>query len=105
MTAGRRFPWLVYAGIGGLLLVLTFFPVASVIFAGTIANANGCALDEGSIHPCLVMGADWGEALYGFGVLGWLMLVTLPLGGAALLVWLVILLIHRWVWGRQQGTP
>ena len=30
---------------------------------------------------------------------------ALLLGGAALLVWLVILLIHRWVWGRQQGTP
>jgi hypothetical protein len=105
VTPDRRFPWRVYIVLGVLLLVLTLLPLLSVLFASAVASAHGCALDEGSIHPCLVMGSDWGEALYGFGVLGWLMLVTLPLGGSALLVWLLILLIHRWVWRRQQGTP
>jgi hypothetical protein len=101
----RRFPWAVYWLVFAILVVLTIWPVISVLVASSIAEANGCALDEGSVHPCLVTGADWGEALYAMGVLGWLMLATLPLGGGALLVWLIILLIHRIAWRRRKTMP
>lgn len=104
MSRASRFPWRVYIIIGLLLLLATIFPLLSVIFASTVANTHGCILNEADIHPCIVLGADWGGALYGFGVLGWLMLATLPLGSVALLAWLIIMLIHRWVWGRQQGA-
>ena len=83
-----------------LLLILgwTVWPVASIMMAGAVANANGCQLDEGSIHPCIVNGIDRGEQLYSMGVMGWFMLVTIPTGlialatyGAVLLiVWLVV---------------
>jgi hypothetical protein len=98
----RRFPWAVYWLVFAILVVLTIWPVISVLAASSIAEANGCALDEGSVHACLVNGADWGEALYAMGVLGWLMLATLPLGGGALLVWLIILIIHRIAWRRRK---
>jgi hypothetical protein len=102
---GSRFPWLVYSLVLVAILVLSLWPVASVLFAYGVADANGCVLNEGSAHPCLVFGADWGNALYGFGVMGWFMLATLPLGGGALIVWLIVLLIHRIAWGRAQSGP
>jgi hypothetical protein len=80
-----------------LILAWTIWPVALVVLAGNIASANGCQLDEGSVHPCIVNGRDMGEQLYGMGVMGWFMLVTIPTGllalatyGATLfVVWLV----------------
>ena len=45
---------------------------------------------------------DVGGLLYFTGVMGWFMLATIPLGGGALIVWLVILIIHRIAWGRMQ---
>ena len=99
---GQRFPWLTYWVIWAVILVLTLLPLASVLTAASIAQANGCALDEGSVHPCMVGGSDWGETLYGMGVMGWLMLVSFPAGGGAFIVWLIILIIHRIAWSKRQ---
>ena len=74
-----------------------------VVACGWIANAYGCKVDEGSVHPCIIGGVDRGELLYSMGVLGWLMLVTLPVGGLAFLVWLAILIAHRLRW--KNRTP
>lgn len=78
-----------------LLLILGWmlWPVASIMMAGSIANANDCQLDEGSIHPCIVNGTDMGEQLYSMGMMGWFMLVTIPTGLIALAVYGVILLV------------
>ena len=99
---GQRFPWLTYWFIWAVILVFTLLPLASVLTAASIAQANGCALDEGSVHPCMVGGSDWGETLYGMGVMGWLMLVSILAGGGAFIVWLIILIIHRIAWGKRQ---
>lgn len=99
----RRFPWLVYWIVLALIVLLAALPLLSALGAGAIASANGCALDEGSVHPCIIGGADWGEALYGFGVLGWLMLASLPLGAVALVLWLIVLLLHRARFGRRPA--
>lgn len=77
-------------------------PVGSVLIAGTVANTFGCKVDEGSVHPCLIGGKDYGQLLYTLGVLGWLMLVTLPIGLLALLVWSAILLIHYRTWRKRD---
>jgi hypothetical protein len=98
----RRFPWPIYVVGFVLLLAITLAPVISVVFASVIANANGCVVDEGSVHPCLIAGSDWGETLYTLGVLGWLMLVTLPVGSVALLVLAVVLLVHRTTWRHRD---
>jgi hypothetical protein len=98
----RRFPWLVYWIVLALIVLLAVLPLLSALGAGAVASANGCALDEGSVHPCIIGGADWGEALYSFGVLGWLMLASLPLGVVALIVWLIVLLVHRAGFNRRR---
>jgi hypothetical protein len=101
-TDRRRFPSLAYGLILAAILLLTLLPVISVVVASTIAGVNGCALDEGGMHACLVAGQDLGELLYTLFVLGWLMLASLPLGGIAVIVWLVILIIHHTAWARTN---
>ncbi|MDB5561933.1 MAG: hypothetical protein JWN11_1351 [Hyphomicrobiales bacterium] len=101
-TDRRRFPSLAYGLILAAILLLALLPLISVLVASSIAEANGCPLDEGSVHACLVAGHDLGELLYTLGVLGWLMLASLPLGGIGVIVWLVILIIHHAAWARSN---
>ena len=105
-VAKRRFPWWVYWIVLAVILVVALAPLISVIIAGSIAEANGCALDEGSVHACIVGGNDMGSTLYAMGVMGWFMIATIPLGAGAVLVWVVVLIAHRLYWGRKtEGTP
>ena len=79
-------------------LLFGLLPVFSVIIASVIANITGCDLDEGSIHACMVMGADLGPTLYTMFVLGWLGLLTLPiaaLGALGLLILGIISLFQK----------
>lgn len=88
-----------------LILVWIVWPMVLVGVAGSIASANGCQLDEGSVHPCIVNGRDMGEQLYGMGVMGWFMLVTIPTGLLALAIYCAVLLL---VWlvrrARRRGA-
>jgi hypothetical protein len=105
-ATGRRFPWAIYWIALFLILAVMLAPLASVVVAGSIANAHGCRVDEGSVHPCVINGKDYGHTLYTLGVMGWLMLVTLPAGVVASLAWLIILLLHRSRWRiRHLGAP
>jgi len=78
-------------GILGLVVIVVFTtaPLISAGIAGSIASANDCRLDEGSIHTCVVNGRDLGSTLYSMGVFGWFMLATIPIGLVVLLVYLV----------------
>lgn len=96
----KKFPWIIYLLVLALILVFTLAPIGSVVACGWIANAHGCRVDEGSVHPCVINGVDRGQLLYTLGMMGWFMLVTLPAGGLALLVWIVILILHRLRWKR-----
>ena len=52
--------------IWALALILLFgaFPLLTLVSAVLFASAFGCQLDEGSIHPCIVLGHDSGGLLY-----------------------------------------
>ena len=101
---GKKFPWIIYLLALVLILAFMFAPIGSVVACGWIANAHGCKVDEGSVHPCIINGVDRGELLYQLGVLGWLMLVTLPVGAFAIAGWLVTLILHRSRW-RKKRVP
>ena len=105
MTWPRRFPWGAYLVALVVIVLFAAAPVLSVYFTYLVADAHGCTVNEASIHPCLVMGGDWGGLLYFTGMMGWFMLATIPLGGGALIVWFVILLIHYFAWRRGQKAP
>lgn len=83
-------PVRVMGGLLGAILLVALSPVLSVIVAGGIANFGGCVLNEGNVHPCVIGGVDLGETIYTMFVLGWLMLVTLPMGALALLIWIIV---------------
>ncbi|CDP52231.1 hypothetical protein [Devosia sp. DBB001] len=105
--APKKFPWAIYWLILAAILLFALWPVFSVTFVSLVADANGCRVDEGSVHPCMVLGSDWGELLYGMGVMGWFMLATIPIGIFALGGWLVALIAHRIAWrrnARRQGS-
>ena len=72
-----------------------------------IANAYGCKVDEGSVHPCIIYGQDYGHLLYSLGVMGWFMLVTIPAGLIAFVSWLIFLILHRVAWRKRvsAGIP
>lgn len=72
-------------------LILSISPALSALWAAWFAERHGCILHEGFANPCIVDGADWGEALYSAFVLGWLMLATLPV--AAFLAMVLVTLI------------
>jgi hypothetical protein len=101
--------WLLFhAVVVVIILLVAFSPLISVVIAGSIANAHGCTLDEGSVHPCIVNGTDMGETLYTMGVMGWLMLATIPIGlvvvGVYLVLVLVIYLVRRYRAQNRAGV-
>jgi len=103
----KRFPWLWYFLALFVILAFAFAPIGSVMLCGAIANAYACKVDEGSVHPCIINGHDYGHLLYTLGVLGWLMLVTLPVGLFAFVVWLIVVMLHRERWRKRvsAGVP
>ncbi len=82
----------------GVIALAAGWPIVSVVIAGTIAWVNGCTLHEGFVNPCVVNGKDIGETLYTMGVMGLLMMATIPLGILASMAWTV-----AWViWGAMK---
>ncbi len=103
----ERFPWIWYLLALFVIFGFAFAPIGSVMLCAAITNAYGCKVDEGSMHPCIINGQDYGQLLYTLGVLGWLMLVTLSAGLFAFVVWLIILILHRQSWRKRvsAGVP
>jgi hypothetical protein len=104
LPARKRFPWIIYWIFLVLIILFALAPVGSVVACTWIANAHGCHVDEGSVHPCIVNGHDYGQLLYTLGVLGWLMLVTIPGGLFGFVTWLIILILHREKWRKRVAV-
>jgi hypothetical protein len=97
----KRFPWILYWIVLALIVLFALAPIGSVVTCAWIANAHGCQVDEGSVHPCIINGQDYGQLLYTLGVLGWLMLVSIPGGLFAFVTWLIVLILHRASWRKR----
>ncbi len=100
-----RLRWIVMAIVLVVILCVIAAPIISVVIAGSIADAHGCVLNEGSINPCIVDGKDMGQTLYTMGMMGWLMIATIPAGGVALIIWLVVLVIMLANRRRRAAPP
>ena len=109
MTAksNQRFPWIWYLLALFVIMAFAFAPIGSVMLCALIANTHGCKVDEGSVHPCIINGHDYGELLYSLGVMGWFMLVTIPGGLVAFVSWLILLILRRAAWQKRfaAGVP
>src|ERR1700750_1419707 len=91
----KGFPWLCYMLALLVIAAFAFAPIGSVMLCAAIANAYGCKVDEGSVHPCIINGHDYGWPLYSLGVMGWVMLLTISGGPVAVVRWLISLLLHH----------
>src|SRR5437667_10957705 len=100
----KPFPCIFYWHVFSIIVLFPFAPIESVMPCAWIAKSHGCKEDEGSVHPCVINGKDYGQLLYTLGVLGWLMLITLPAGAIAFVSWLVVLIIHRTNWRRRTAS-
>ncbi|WP_198174080.1 hypothetical protein [Mesorhizobium xinjiangense] len=77
------------------IIVLAVLPLISVFAADFVAQWNGCTLNEGQVHPCVIAGADRGELLYTMFVMGWLSLLTVPAGFGVLMIWATVTVVTR----------
>lgn len=93
----KRWVWVIHLVVVLVIAAIGIGPWISVAIAGTIAEANGCRLDESGAHPCIVNGEDMGETLYGMGMMGWIGIATCPIalillvgyGLVVLILWLI----------------
>src|SRR5690242_21706197 len=91
-STGRKiFVWLL-----SITTLVSLAPVISVVVAGLLADHFGCHVDEGSVHPCPAFGTDIGDMLYFLGVMGWLMLLTIPVLIFAMIGWIVLFVSRFW---------
>ena len=74
------------------------FPLLVALTAGLIARLNGCTLNEGNPHPCVICGKDIGETLYSIGVMAWLSVITLPFGCGVAFVYAVVCVVELLKW-------
>lgn len=87
-----------------LLVLYTASPIICVLIASGIAGHYNCVLDESGAHPCMVGGRDIGGTLVTLFVTGWLMLLTLPTGGTALLIYTIGLISAKSYAKRNKPT-
>lgn len=95
--------WIIHAIIILIIAAIGAAPWIAVAYAGSVAEANGCELNEGSINPCNVDGVDRGQELYTYGMMGWIGLATCPLALAAIALYLLVLLVV-WLVRRNRSA-
>ena len=59
------------------------------------ADQLGCSLNEGFVNSCESPIGDIGEALYIGFMLGWLALMTLPIGALIAAFWIALELLNQ----------
>lgn len=62
------------------IFLFSIGPLLLAISAGAVGKWLGCRVDEGNAHPCNCFGRDIGGLLYACFVMGWLTLLTGPVG-------------------------
>ena len=91
----RRFPWLVYWLLFGLIALIAMLPIITTVAAAAIANAYGCNISEGLKSACMINGQDWGDWLQFGGLSILYVFLTWPLAFVLFIIWLIVLLVHR----------
>jgi len=86
-----RMLWIIF--IYTALFFLGFGPVLISILAFSIGKRLGCNINEAGTDPCIRNGRDWGKILNPMAVVGWLSVVTLPLGVMGAICYTVYLLM------------
>lgn len=95
---GRRIAYVVLL----LILLVCLLPAFGVIWSGNFSSTHGCTLHEGFVTPCVVDGVDYGERLYTAFVMGWNMLLTLPVALPVAVALLIMGAVDVMRWLRHK---
>jgi hypothetical protein len=72
------------------ITLLAWLPLGLLLLGMGVADLLGCEANEGGVQPCLVSGVDIGGLLYALFMMGWLMILALPIMLATVVAWLWI---------------
>ena len=100
----KKLGWIVHVAILAVIAFICLGPWILVATAAEVASANGCQLDEGSVHSCVINGKDYGDTLYGMGLMGWIGIATLPLSLILVGVYLAVVLVFWLVRRNKEKT-
>jgi hypothetical protein len=95
--------WTLRIGIIGMVLsaVVALLPIGAVLVSEIISTAAGCTVNEAYADPCIVAGVDIADLLYTLFVSGWLALISLPFGGAGVMVFGIVSLVGAFTHKRS----
>lgn len=85
-----------------LLLLVCLIPLLGVLWSSWFAAQHECVLHEGYATACIVNGVDRGPDIHGAFLLGWFMLISLPVGAGILLILITMGLVDLVRWMRRR---
>lgn len=84
-------------------VVVAVLPLVSALLSSLIADLADCPLNEGAVNACQIGVWEVGELLYTMFVMGWLMLVSIPLGMLGVGLGLLLLVVQLIIRSNQQN--
>lgn len=102
MNTRHPFPWGGYLRSAAIILLVTLSPIIGLLIVAFFAWVGDCEVNEAFVQPCVILGLEIGGFFAGLGVMGWFMLITLPLGAMALISWALVLGWHYFTWQRKN---
>lgn len=91
----RRFPWLAYWLLFGLIAVIGLLPFITMMASIVLAGAYDCNINESIASVCEIGGTDMGTWLQAGMFSIFYFILSLPLAFVLFVVWLIVLLVHR----------
>ncbi len=90
-----------YMPFGFVLIgIFSLSPYLVALLAGLIGQCLGCNINEGGTDDCIRLGIPFGIILNPLGVMGWLLLITIPLGIMAFVAWFIYCIVATIRTGR-----
>ena len=90
----RRFPWLVYWILFGLIALIGLLPFITMMVSIVLAGAYNCNINESIASVCEIGGQDMGTWLQAGMFSIFYFILTLPLAFVLFVIWLIVLLVH-----------
>ena len=83
------------------IAIAAMLPLLISMLAGFVGNCLSCNINEGGTDQCIRSGIAFGTALNPLAVLGWLSIITIPLGLIATVL-LIFAAIHDTIYHTKK---
>lgn len=70
-----------------IIILLACSPIIITMFAGFFGSCLDCNINEAGTDDCIRLGIPFGSVLNIMGASFWLALITIPVGGIAIVGW------------------